>query len=149
MLHRFDPFAELQRIQDDLFTGTRPSRAREAKTFAPAVDIWEDEGAIYLRAELPGVRSEDVDVTVENDLLTLKGERKLDRPEQASYHRVETVYGNFTRSFALPKTVDASAIEANLEAGLLTLRVPKRAEVQPRKIAVKVGGGKKDVIAKA
>jgi HSP20 family protein len=148
MLHRFDPFAELQRIQDDLFTNGTRARREAKTTFAPAVDIWEDEAAIYVRAELPGVRSEDVDVTVENDLLTLKGERKLDRAEQASYHRVETAYGNFTRSFALPKGVDASAIEANLEAGLLTLRVPKRAEVQPRKIEVKVGG-KKEVVAKA
>lgn len=148
MLHRFDPFAELQRIQDDLFTAGTRSR-REGKSFGPAVDIWEDESAIYLRAELPGVRSEDVDVTVENDLLTVKGERKLERVEQASYHRVESTYGTFTRSFALPKTVEASSIEANLEAGLLTLRVPKKAEVQPRKIEVKVGGGKKEVVAKA
>jgi HSP20 family protein len=134
MLSRWDPFTELSRLQDEFF---RPSVRRELQ-FQPVVDIFEEKDAILLKAELPGVKLEDITIHVENNLLTLSGERKFEREEKREgYHRVESSYGKFTRSFALPTTVDADAIDASLDAGVLTLRLPKKAELQPRKIEVK------------
>lgn len=145
---RFDPFSELSRLQDDM---TRAfTRERAQRTFQPAVDIFEEKDAIVVSAELPGVRAEDVSITVENDLLTIAGERRFERREdKGEWHRVESTYGAFTRSFALPKTVAADAIEANLDGGVLTVRLPKRQEAKPRKIEVKPGGSAKQIEAKA
>lgn len=134
MLTRFDPFAELNRFQQQV--------ARQydtaTQTFSPAVDIFEDKEAIQVRAELPGVKNEDVKIDVENNVLTLRGERKLDNEDKRDgYHRVERWYGAFTRQFMLPRTVDAEHIDAQLKDGVLTVRLPKKAEVKPRAIAVK------------
>lgn len=134
MLAHWDPFTELNRLGNQLARGTEPRRG----AFAPMVDILEKEDAILVKAELPGVKPEDVHVHVENNVLTLSGERKLEHEEDKDgYHRVERWYGAFQRSFALPRSVDPEAIEANLDAGVLSVRLPKRAEVQPRRIAVK------------
>jgi HSP20 family protein len=150
MLHRWDPFAELSRLQDDVARAFRDTRGSGTRSFTPPVDIFEEKDAIVVRAELPGVKAEDVQITVENDLLTIQGERKLERREEGEgWHRVESTYGTFTRSFALPKTVDASSIDANLEHGLLSVRLPKKVEAQPRKIEVKVSSAKKEIPAKA
>lgn len=132
---RWDPFAEIQRLQDEV--GRRA--ASRAADFAPPVDIFEEQGAIVLRADLPGVKPEDVRVTVENGVLTIAGERRFSATsDRAGAHRVESGYGSFTRSFTLPTSVAAEAIEASSEHGVLTIRVPKRAEVQPRRIPVTV-----------
>lgn len=133
MLTRWDPFAELSRLQNDLHR----VRGEARLGFNPAVDIFEEEDAIVLSAELPGMKAEDVHVHVENQVLTLSGERKLEREEQKEgYHRVERSYGTFTRSFTLPKHVDAESIEAKLEDGVLRLRLPKRAPAERRRIEV-------------
>lgn len=133
MLTRFDPFAEMNRLHSEL---TRQSEA--SRSFAPAVDIFEDAEAIHVKAELPGVKSEDVKIDVENNVLTLRGERKLERDEKKdNYHRVERWYGSFARQFLLPRTVDAEKIDAELKEGVLTVRLPKRAEIKARQIAVK------------
>ncbi len=133
MLTRWDPFAELSRLQNDLHR----VRGEARLGFNPAVDIFEEEDAIVLSAELPGMKAEDVHVHVENQVLTLSGERKLEREEQKEgYHRVERSYGTFTRSFTLPKHVDAENIEAKLEDGVLRLRLPKRAPAERRRIEV-------------
>jgi HSP20 family protein len=148
MLHRFDPFSELSRLQDDMARAIR--RESPSRTYQPAVDIFEEQDAIVVLAELPGVRPDDVNVTVDNGMLSIEGERKFDRrDEQGNWHRVESVYGKFTRSFALPKTVSAEAIEANLDAGVLTVRLPKRAEVKPRKVEVKASASRAEIPAKA
>lgn len=133
MLTRFDPFTEMSRFHSEV------ARQLEApRGFAPAVDIFEDADAIHVKAELPGIKTEDVKIDVENNVLTLRGERKLARDdERDNYHRVERWYGAFTRQFLLPRTVDADRIEADLKEGVLTVRLPKRAEVKPRQIAVK------------
>jgi HSP20 family protein len=134
MLTRFDPFAELNRFQREL------SRSYDSatQTFAPAVDIFEDKESIQVRAELPGVKNEDVKVDVENNILTLRGERKLEQEDKReNYHRVERWYGAFTRQFMLPRTVDSDHIDAQLKDGVLTVRLPKKAEIKPRAIAVK------------
>jgi HSP20 family protein len=107
--------------------------------WTPAVDIYEDEDAVTLRAELPGVEPKDVDVRFENGVLTLRGERKLEQEEKReNYHRVERSYGTFTRSFALPGTVDAEKIRAEAKNGILAIVLPKRSEAKPRAIQVKV-----------
>jgi HSP20 family protein len=149
MMHRFDPFAELSRLQDDMNKMFRGGREAQ-RSFTPAVDIFEEKEAIVVQAELPGVKSEDLHITVENDLLTISGERRFDkREDKGEWHRVESVYGTFTRSFALPKTVAADQIEANLDGGVLTVRLPKRQEAKPRKIEIKPGSGAKAIEAKA
>lgn len=149
MLHRWDPFTELSRLQDDFARAAGVTRSRE-RTYQPAVDIFEEKEAIVVRAELPGVKAEDVSITVENDLLTLSGERKFEKKDESEgYHRVEMVYGTFTRTFALPKTVSADAIEASLDGGILTVRLPKRQEAKPRKIEVKSGSSPKVIEARA
>ncbi|MFW5877106.1 MAG: Hsp20/alpha crystallin family protein [Myxococcota bacterium] len=135
MLTRFNPFEEMHRLQDDLF---RPWSG--GQRLRPAVDIFEEEGAMKMLAELPGVRPEDVQIQVEDNVLTLTGERKLEHEDQKEgYHRVERAYGSFTRSFALPRTVDTTGIEAELKNGTLVITLPKRAESQPRRIEVKGG----------
>src|SRR5215469_2226179 len=123
-LSRWDPFGEMQRLTDQMF---RPLfGGEERRTFSPAVDIYEDQDAIVVRAELAGVKPEDVTISVENNVLTLSGERKLERKEEREgYHRIETVYGSFTRSFVLPESAKADDVEAEMTEGILTLRIPK------------------------
>jgi len=150
MLHRWDPFAEFSRLQDDMNRALTKGSERAQRSFSPAVDIFEEKEAIVVAVELPGVKAEDVNITVENDLLTISGERRFERREdKGDWHRVESTYGQFTRSFALPKTVSAENIEANLDGGVLTLRLAKRQEAKPRKIEVKAGDRTKVIEAKA
>lgn len=131
----WDPFAELQRLQGNVFGADREGRR---VAFRPAVDIVEKAGTIVVQVELPGVKPEHVDVHVEKGVLTVRGERRLEHDEKdGSVHRIERVYGAFTRSFSLPDTVDADAIDADLRDGVLTLSLPKKAAEQPRRIAVK------------
>jgi HSP20 family protein len=135
-LSRWDPFGEMQRLTDQMFRAFGGDVER--RTFAPAVDIYEDDTSISLKAELPGVKPEDVNISVENNVLTMSGERKLERSEEREgYHRLERSYGSFTRSFALPESVNADDVEADLSDGVLTLRIPKRAQVAAKRIEVK------------
>jgi HSP20 family protein len=142
MLTRFDPFRDLFRMQDEMgraFDDRLGLRAGESVGWTPACDIYEDEESVTLRFDLAGVDSKDVDVRFENGVLTLKGERKLEREEKRdNYHRVELSYGTFTRSFSLPGTVDAEKIRAEAKNGILTVTLPKKAEAKPRSIQVKV-----------
>jgi HSP20 family protein len=135
-LSRWDPFGEMQRITDQMF---RPLfGGEERRTFAPAVDIYEDADAITVKAEVPGIKPEDVNISVENNVLTLSGERKLERSEEREgYHRIESSYGSFTRSFVLPESCNADEVEADMTEGILTLRIPKKAEIAPKRIPVK------------
>ena len=143
MLTRWDPFAEIARLQDQMFRGVARSAndVDDGAAFAPLVDVLEEKDAFVVKAELPGVKPEDVNVTVENDVLTLRGERKLEKKdERDGYRRIERSYGTFTRSFALPKTVDAQNVDAQLADGVLTVRIPKKAAPEPRRVEVKAGG---------
>lgn len=132
MLMRWDPFFEASRLDPTLARalGTR------WKAFEPAVDIFDEEGAIVLVVEVPGMTSEDLQVQVEGNLLTLSGERRQE-PSQGKVHRTERAYGAFRRSFTLPKTVDGDAIDASLKDGILTLRLPKKGGPEKRRIEVK------------
>ena len=108
-----------------------------AASFVPAVDVYEDSGKLVLKLELPGIREEDVDIRVENQTLSVRGERKLDAEEkQENFHRIERHYGSFFRSFSLPNTVDTDAVAATYEAGVLRLELKKKASAQPRQIKI-------------
>ena len=137
MLSVWDPFADLNRIQREFEKSYFGPRSRA--DFAPAVDVHEDAESLVLRAELPGVKKEDVDISIDANVLTLKGERKLEKEEQGRrYHRVERAYGTFVRQFQLSSNIDSSKIDAQLADGVLTVRLAKREELRPRKIDVKV-----------
>ena len=136
MLSVWDPFADLNRIQREFEKSYFGPRSRA--DFAPPVDVHEDAESLVLRAELPGLRKEDVDISIDSNVLTLKGERKMEKEEQGRrYHRVERAYGTFLRQFQLSNNIDTSKINAQLTDGVLTVRLAKREELKPRKIDVK------------
>jgi HSP20 family protein len=127
-----------------MFNDTWSNRGQEDHmlhrgTWVPPVDIYEADGQLVLKAELPDMRREDIDVTVENGTLTIRGERTLDSEiKQESFHRVERAYGSFVRTFSLPATVDAGKIGAEYKNGVLTVKLPFREEAKPRTIDVQV-----------
>jgi HSP20 family protein len=143
---RFDPFRDLAVLQDrmnrlfnDTYGRNREDDLMSRGSWTPAVDIYEIEGSLVLKAELPDLRREDIDVSVENSTLTIRGERKLDSEiEQQNFHRIERPYGNFLRQFSLPPTVDPSKIGAEYKNGVLRVKLPVREEATPRTINVEV-----------
>ena len=136
MLVRWDPFEEMSRLQDHFFSGKGLSK----QAFRVAVDIREENDAFYVDAEVPGLSAEDVKVDVEKNVLTLSGERKVEKEEkEGTFRRVERHYGSFTRSFSLPETVDTDSISADLRDGVLELRLPKKEAPTPKQISVNVG----------
>ena len=137
MLSVWDPFADLNRVQREFEKSFFGPRTRNAD-FAPAVDVHEDSERLVLRAELPGVKREDIEVSIDANVLTLKGERKLEKEEQGRrYHRIERSYGTFVRQFQLPSNIDSAQIDAQLSDGVLTVSLNKKQELKPRKIDVK------------
>lgn len=151
---RWDPFGEFPTIQDrlnELFTPTgffpRPlslfrgaEQELTAPSFMPPVDVFEDEHNIVVTAELPGIEEKDLNISVENNVLTITGERKMEKEEKKeNYQRVERRYGRFTRSFTLPSTVDAENVNAEFDKGLLKITMPKLEEAKPKQIKIGVG----------
>jgi len=113
--------------------------AESRENWIPSVDILEKDGNLILRAELPGMTEKQIDLKLEGNTLTLKGERKMENEDKKSnYHRVESYYGSFTRSFRLPDSVDCDKISAEYKNGVLTVTLPQRPEVKPREIPVSV-----------
>ena len=147
VLTRWDPFRELNVLQDRmnrLYQDYAPRGEQEltAGNFTPPVDIYEDEQSVTLKVEVPGLDPKDVDVRVENNTLTIRGERKFEKDEkEENFHRVERRYGAFVRSFTLPNTVDTDNVKADYENGVLKIQLAKRAEAKPKQIKVNVGGG--------
>jgi HSP20 family protein len=143
---RWEPFRDMlasQREFDRLFREAfNPAVADgelSTRTWAPPVDIYEDGDSLVLKAELPGVNPDDVDIRVENNTLYLKGERKFEKEvKEQNYHRVERSYGTFTRTFSLPNSIDADKVGANYKDGVLTLTMPKKEEAKPKTIKVTV-----------
>ena len=141
---RFDPFRDLAVLQDRmnrLFNEAHNPRQSDdlmsRGTWTPPVDIYEVDGALVIKAELPDMRREDIDVSVENNTLTMRGERKLDNEiKQENFHRIERAYGSFVRSFSLPHTVDAAKIGAEYKNGVLTVKLPVREDAKPRTISI-------------
>jgi HSP20 family protein len=112
-------------------------------SFIPAVDVYEDEKKIVLKLEVPGIEEKDLDVSIEKNTLTVKGERKLEKEEkeekEENFHRIERRYGSFYRAFTLPTTVDTESVTASYNAGVLKLELTKKPEAQPKQIKVNVG----------
>lgn len=142
---KWDPFKDLMILRDrmnrlfeDLVTSPRFEDTEIMQsTWSPAVDIYETENELVLTAELPGIDEKDVEIKIEDNTLSIKGERKFEKEtKEENYHRIERAYGSFFRSFSLPHYVDQEKISAEFENGLLKIHMPKKAEVKPRKVKI-------------
>ncbi|PYX19345.1 MAG: molecular chaperone [Acidobacteria bacterium] len=150
VIARWDPFREFSTLQDRMNRLFRESYGPEGRDeslttsqFAPPVDVYEDEHNVVLKVEVPGIDEKDIDVRVENNVLTVHGERKVEKEEkEENFRRVERQYGSFTRTFTLPSTVDAERIQADYDKGILKIVLPKKAEAKPKSIKVNVGSQK-------
>jgi HSP20 family protein len=145
---KYDPFRELRGLQDEmnrLFMSNYSRSSEEgfaSGAWNPQVDIFENKDQIVLEAELPGMNPENVNISIENNVLTIHGERKFEKnDENDNFHRVERSYGSFTRSFTLPPTVSSENANAEFENGVLRLTLAKREEAKPRRIEIKAGSG--------
>lgn len=145
---KYDPFRELRSLQDEMnrLFMTNFSRGEESDlmrgAWSPSVDIFENKDQIVLEAELAGMKPEEVEISIENNVLTLHGERRFEKKDEGdNFHRVERSYGSFTRSFTLPPTVQSENANAEFENGVLRLTLAKREEAKPRRIEIKAGDG--------
>ena len=129
----------VNRIFRESFSPERPDEALTTSNFAPPVDVYEDEHNITLKIEVPGIDEKDINVSIENNTLTVRGERRFEKDEkEENYHRIERMYGSFTRSFTLPNTLDPEQVSANYEKGVLKIRLAMKAEAKPKLIKVNV-----------
>jgi HSP20 family protein len=150
VLTRWEPFREFSTLQDrinrvfrDSYKQAGQDESLTSSTFAPSVDVYEDEHNVTLKIEVPGIDEKDISVNLENNTLTVHGERKIEKDEkEENYRRVESQYGSFTRTFTLPTTVDSEKVSANYDKGVLKITLPKKAEAKPKQIKVNVGGAK-------
>jgi HSP20 family protein len=143
-LIRWRPMRQMENIQDEVnrvfdsfFSTPMRRRGEDMGAWLPDVDIVEDKDRIDVQVDLPGMEKDDIKVSVEDNILTIKGERKSFKEEKdKTYHQVERTYGKFTRSFSLPSTVDGSKIKANYKNGVLKIELPKTEAVKPKEIPV-------------
>lgn len=141
---RWDPFRDLitlrekmNRLFEDTFTSRGEDKDLVASSWAPAVDIYESETELVLTAEVPGVDENDIEIKVEDNTLTLKGERKFEKEtKEENYHRIERAHGSFSRSFTLPNSINQEGIQAEHENGILKITMPKKSELKPRKVKI-------------
>ena len=143
---RWDPFRNISTLHEQvnrLFENSVHAGGRDQAAlagWAPAVDIYETENELVIKADVPDMNEKDLDIRVENNLLTIRGDRKFEQKvKEDNYLRIERTYGSFHRSFSLPSTVDTEAIKAEYKNGVLTVDLPKRAESKPNQVQVKVG----------
>jgi HSP20 family protein len=144
---RFDPFRDLVQLQDrvnrlfqESAAQTGPEEGFTTSSFVPPVDIYENEHNIVLKLEVPGVDQKELDIRIENNTITIRGDRKFEKEtKEENYHRVERRYGSFQRSFGLPNTVNPEQVTADYNNGILTVTLAKRAEAKPKQIKVNVG----------
>jgi len=147
---RWDPFGEFTSLQDrfnqlinqPFFRGFGPASEQSltAANFIPPVNIYEDEQNINIEAELPGIQEKDLDISLENNVLTISGERKMENEEKKeNFHRIERTYGRFTRSFTLPPTVETEDVNAEFNNGVLRIGLRKKEEAKPKQIKIGVG----------
>ena len=142
-IYRWDPFRGLNTLNEQvnrlLGDSFAPSGETALANWSPAVDIYETENELVVKADLPDVSEKDIDIRIENNTLTITGERKFEpQVSKDNYLRVERAYGTFSRSFSLPNTVNTEAIQADYHNGLLTVHLPKREESKPKQIKVAV-----------
>jgi HSP20 family protein len=153
LLTRWEPFREFSTMQDRMnrmnrlfresYSPEGPEEALTTTSFAPPVDIYEDEHTITLKMEVPGIDEKDIDVRIENNTLTVRGERKFEKEEkEENFRRVERQYGSFTRSFTLPSSVDTGQVSAHYDKGVLKVNLAKKVEAKPKQIKVNVGSEK-------
>lgn len=141
---RWDPFKDMvtlrekmNRMFEDVFSGRSEDKKLTAGTWAPAVDIFETENELVMTAEIPGIEEKDVEIKVEDNTLSIRGERKFEKEtKEENYHRIERSYGSFYRVFTLPSSVDPERIQAEQENGVLKISMPKRQEMKPRKVKI-------------
>ena len=145
---RYDPFRDLRTLQEEVnrlfstnLTRSFGDEGIGRGAWSPSVDIYENKDQIVLEAELPGMKQEDFDLTIENNVISLRGERRFEKVDDAdNYHRVERSYGSFTRSFTLPQTVSGEGAQAEYANGVLRVTLPKREEAKSRRIEVTGAG---------
>jgi len=140
----FRSFSTLQEQFNRLLDANFPVRTDDSAltTWAPSVDIYETENELVIKADLPELNEKDIDICVENNMLTIRGERKFEQKvKEENYLRIERSYGSFSRSFSLPNTVNTEAIKAEYKHGVLTVELPKRAESKPKQVKVNVTNG--------
>src|SRR5215467_7236031 len=143
-ISRWDPFRDLNVLQDrmnrlfnDAGRGWRTDEPAATTTWSPAVDIFETENEIVVKAEVPGVDRKDISLNLESNVLTLKGERKFEKEtKEENYHRIERAYGGFSRAFSIPATVDEEKIRADYQDGILRIALPKKKQVRPKQIRI-------------
>ena len=144
---RWDPWNDMLSLREAMSqlmaeSYVRPDAAR-GQGFVPALDVSETQDAFLVEAAVPGLKPEDLEITVENSVRTIKGEtRQENTAKERDFHRIERRFGSFQRTIGLPKSVQADAIKANLEHGVLKLEIPKAEEIKPRKISVNVTSSK-------
>jgi len=139
---RWDPFRDVMALREEVnrLFGRTLGEGAGAAVWTPAVDVFDTKDAIVLKAELPGMKAEDIDIEIDDNVLTIKGERRFrEALEDGRYYRLERSYGHFSRSLTLPQGVRGDQVQAQFDQGVLEVRVPKAEEVKPRKIAVTAG----------
>jgi HSP20 family protein len=150
LLTRWDPLRDMAALQNrvnrfvrESYSPEGPEEALTTTTFAPPVDIYEDEHTITLQMEVPGIDEQDIDVRIEDNTLSVHGERKMEKEQrEENFRRIERQYGSFTRSFTLPSSVDRGQVSADYEKGVLKIKLAKKAEAKPKQIKVNVGSEK-------
>ena len=153
LLTRWEPFREssitqarlnrMNRLFREAYSPESPDEALTTTSFAPPVDTYEDEHNIVLKLEVPGIDEKDIHVHIDNNTLTVHGERNIEKEEkEENYRRIERQYGSFTRSFTLPSSVDQGQVSAHYDKGVLKISLAKKAEAKPKQIKVNVGGEK-------
>jgi HSP20 family protein len=150
LLTRWDPLRDMATLQNRInrfvresYSPEGPEEALTTTTFAPPVDIYEDEHTITLQMEVPGIDEQDIDVRIEDNTLSVHGERKMEKEQrEENFRRIERQYGSFTRSFTLPSSVDRGQVSADYEKGVLKIKLAKKAEAKPKQIKVNVGSEK-------
>ncbi len=143
---RWRPFRDILSVQDEMnrlfedFFGHRPARVEWTEgVWTPSVDVSEDKDSVIIKAEMPGMNKDDVKISIQDNLLTLKGEKKQEKEEKdKNYHRIERSYGSFCRSFQLPTSVKTDTIEASYKNGVLSITLPKTEEVKPKEIPISI-----------
>ena len=145
---RWDPFRDLLNLQDEVNSlfrrsffrgGEEPGGIETAATWAPAIDMYESDDRLTVEVELPGLDAEDIEISLEDDILHIKGERKFsDEVKEENYHRIERAYGYFERNIPLPRKVDEEKVAASVTGGVLKIEMPKAEEAKPKQIPIKV-----------
>jgi HSP20 family protein len=153
LMTRWEPFRELSglheylnrmnRLSRESYSPDAPEEALMTTSFAPPVDIYEDEHDITVKMEVPGIDEKNIDVRIDGNTLSVRGERKMEKDEkEENYRRIERQYGSFTRSFTLPSSVDPTQVSAHYEQGVLKVNLAKKAEAKPKQIKINVGSQK-------